>query len=687
MSAPALEKAKSGKLTNRQVVSYALGDVANNVAFMMTSMFLMAYMTDIAGVSAAMAGTIYMVTKIWAGVTDLFAGQMVGKKETRWGRLRPWVMFGSFPLIASLVFLFSKPVGLSGTAAVAWIFLFDAAFQLCYSMVNIPYGSLSAAMTQDSVDRSRLSGGRAIGSAFTGVILSMILSPQFAGFKGKKLSIEELTSVQSLFTMTTIILGVIAIILYFLMFKGTKEVIPAGTQKVTLASTFKMVGKNPPLLVLCITAVFTLTAMFTLQATQLFYAREVVGNANYMTYLMLASTIGTIIIAGFAPSLTQKFGKKNSYLMAAIFGVISYLIIGFTPTTQNTTSLIIAIVAFFIYGLGSGGTNAMTFSMQADTVDYGEWKTGVRSEGGSYSILSFSRKIGQGVGGGVGGAIIGTFGYSKTYREGSAEDIARVLQGIKIAAGIVPAALLLIAAIIIYFYPLTTKKHAALVAELTERRAKRGAAELVATRPVVTFTEEYGAGEEYVGKKVAEALGVSYTGLRFSSGELEVADAAELRAQQRAEQDSAMTHWLRSFGRTGVDNDQGVAADANLEGRLVEENTAAVVDLATKTGGVILGHDATQILKGMKGALHVRLVAPKNDRIKRAAAAEGISAQVAAERLEREDRMRVEMSRRLSGYDQADAKNYDLVINTSETSLDEAADQIVSAYRAKYPTK
>ncbi len=677
MSAPALQKTKTGKLTNREVVSYALGDVANNVAFMMTSMFLMVYMTDIAGLSAGIAGVIYGVTKIWAGFTDLFAGQVVGRKETRWGRLRPWVMFGSFPLIASLVLLFSKPLGLTGASAVAWIFLFDAAFQLCYSMVNIPYGSLSAAMTQDPVDRSRLSGGRAIGSAVTGVILASVLSPQFQ-IKGA--TPDMLASIQGQFTLTTIILGVVAILLYFLMFRGTKEVIPAGAEKVTLRSTFKMVGQNPPLLVLCITAIFTLTAMFTLQATQMYYARNVVGNASYFTFFMIASTIGTILIAGFAPALTQKLGKKNAYVLAALLGVVAYVIIGLTPIDQSAGALVIALVAFFIYGLGSGGTNAMTFSMQADTVDYGEWKTGVRSEGGSYSILSFSRKMGQGIGGFVGGGVIAAFGYDGQLAQQSAE----TLQGIKVAAGWIPAALLLIAAIIIFFYPLSADKHATIVADLTERRALRGAVKLVAGAPVVTLNEEYGAGEEYVGKKVAEALGIPFTGLAFSSTQLEEAEAA---AQVRADQDSATTRWLSTFGKTGVDSDSGVAANAEADSRQVKDNIAFVVETAQSSGGVILGHDATVILKDMQGALHVRLVAPQQDRIQRAVTTLGISPEVAAERLEREDRVRVEMSRRLSAYDQTDPKHYDLVINTSETSLDDAADQIVRAYRAKYPAK
>lgn len=118
-SAPAVAPSTTDMLPRRRVVGYAMGDVANNVAFQMTSLFLMVYMTDIAGVSAGVAGAIYGVTKIWAGVTDLFAGNTVGRRQTRHGRLRPWLIWVSPFLAISLVALFSTPAALGPVATVA----------------------------------------------------------------------------------------------------------------------------------------------------------------------------------------------------------------------------------------------------------------------------------------------------------------------------------------------------------------------------------------------------------------------------------------------------------------------------------------------------------------------------------------------------------------------------------------
>ena len=379
---------QKGTLSNGRVVSYAMGDVANNLAFQMTSMFLMVYMTDIVGLSAAAAGTIYAVTKVWAGVADLVAGNTVDKANTRWGRLRPWILWGSTPLAITLVLLFSTPAGLSPTQAFIWVLLIDAAFQLAYSFVNIPYGSLSAAMTQNSLDRSRLSGARSIASAVTGVALSAIISPQFQGIKD--LPMEE---VRFKFTITCIILGALAIALYMVCFLNTREVVPRSPGKSKLSTTLKMVGKNRPLLTLCLGAFFLLGAMFTMNAVAMYYVGSVLGDRTLFTFLMLAQTIGTILAASFVPTITVRLGKRLGYVLFAGIAVLGYVIVAVVPTG----GLVTAIVAWFIFGIGSGGTNALMFSMQADTVDYGEWKTGTRSEGGAYSILSFVRKCGQGL--------------------------------------------------------------------------------------------------------------------------------------------------------------------------------------------------------------------------------------------------------------------------------------------------
>ncbi|WP_425307340.1 glycoside-pentoside-hexuronide (GPH):cation symporter [Ammonicoccus fulvus] len=682
------------KLSNGRVISYALGDVANNLSFMMTSLFLMAYMTDIAGLTGAMAGTIYGVTKIWAGISDLIAGQTVDRANTRWGRLRPWLLWGSFPLAAVLVALFSTPASLSPAATIAWILLLDCAFQLCYSFVNIPYGSLSAAMTQSAVDRSRLAGARSIASSITGVVLAIAVAPQF----GKDvLANTPEGELRLKFTIVIAIVAAVAVVLYLICFANTRETVQRPPGKVKMSETFKMIGKNQPLLVLCLGAVFLLGAMFTLMAVQMYYARTVLGGAANFIWLQLGNTVGTILIASFVPAITRKLGKRIGYVMCAMVAIVAYLIIANVPGPgadgSRSAALAVAIGAFVIYGIGVGGTNALMFSMQADTVDYGEWKSGTRAEGAAYSILSFVRKVGQGVGGWVGGIVIGMYGYTNDPARLADPEVARsVEQGIRVAAGYVPAGFAVLAALVIFFYPLTAAKHADIVRDLLARRTQASVADadsevvdintagmLVAKRPVITINQQYGAGGIYVGERVAERLGVPFVGSRFTSKELESID-------QAAEAEPTMNRWLWDFAHTSnADIDAAVRADAESNTRVVRQNTEEIIDHVKDDGGVILGRDATRVLAYMRGAYHVRLEAPVRVRIDRAAESAGISREVAAQRQSREDRMRNEMSARLMKYDATDPQYYDAVINTGDTSLDDVVDRIVADYRAKYP--
>lgn len=644
-------------------------------------MFLMVFMTEIAGISAGVAGTIYGVTKVWAGITDLFSGQMVDRFDTRWGRLRPWILFGSTPLAIVFVLLFSVPAGVGPTATIAWIFLFDAAFQLCYSLVNIPYGSLSAAMTQDPVDRSKLSGARSIASAVTGVALSAVIAPQFQDTAADGVRLK--------FTLTCVGLGVLAIILYLICFANTREVVPRSENKVSLRTTLGMIKRNKPLLTLCLGAFFLLSAMFTMNAVGMYYARYVLGNAGWFTFLMLAQTVGTILIASFVPQITARFGKRNGYIAAGLVAIAGYLLIFFMPGG----SLLLGIIAWFLLGVGTGGTNSLMFSMQADTVDYGEWVSNTRAEGGSYSILSFIRKCGQGLGGWVGGAVIATFGYVAKADTQSAE----ALQGIRIATGAVPAILAALALVVMFFYRLDADRHAQVVVELNKRRTQEAVAEHAgvpadrivtgnvgdgrtmrirkegeAVPPIVTVFGQRGSGASEIAPALAEKLGVPYVEQRFSSKTLSQVDRNTLIS------DSAFSRWMRSVS---VDNDAaGIAADREI----AANNTAYVLE-AVDNGGVLLGRNGAIVLRHVVGALHVRLVAPLGKRVERVMFKTGLGAAEAEEQCHAEDRLRAEMARALYQWDPNTDESYDLVLNTSSVTYDQIVDIIADVYYDKYP--
>ncbi len=680
-----------GQMPGHRVLTYSFGDIANNLSFMMTSMFLMVYMTDIVGLSAGVAGAIYGITKIWAGFADLIAGNTVDRTNSRWGRLRPYLLFGPAPLAIVFVALFSTPANMSMTMTIAWIFIFDALYQLAYSFINIPYGSLASSMTQDPVDRSKLSGSRAIASALASVALAWVVSPQFQDTTADGIRLK--------FTITCIILAVIAVVLYLICFANSREVVPRAAGSISFKQTFTMLKQNRPLQVLLLVALLFLTSNFVFNAVGLYYVRSITGNAGYFVFLQLAQTAGTILFASFAPTITRRYGKRSGYMLAALLAAVGYGLIFFIPGG----TLMLALVAWFFVGLGVGGSNAMMFSMQADTVDYGEWVSGIRSEGGSYSILSFTRKIGQGIGGWVGGAVIGAYGY---VAGAEIVDGDQISLGLRVATGAVPAVLAVIALAAAFFYRLDGDTHLKVVDELTKRRTqssiasakgvdaertKVGAADLGDGRttlmrkpglpnpPIVTLFGQRGSGATDIGPLVAELLGVKYIDQKFSSRELAQVDKTTLLS------DSTFDRFLRGLsGAGGQGTELGAAMESASNREMASTNTSEVL-ADVEDGGVILGRNGALVLGPVVGTLHVRLVAPMDKRIERVMHKAGLSASAAAEQCEIEDRLRAEMSLKLYKWDPNDDEEYDLTINTASITYKQVAELIAELYRSKYP--
>jgi glucuronide carrier protein len=441
------------KLRLSQFLGYAAGDVANNLTFSMVSAFLLIYYTDVAGISAATAGTLFLIVRVWGGVTDLIAGRRADATSTRWGKFRPYVLFGSIPLMGLLVALFSIPSGLSDDAKVIWAFVSYALFSLVYSFVNIPYGSLSAAMTQEPGERAKLSTARMISASLTILAIAIIVSPQIAG--GGDL--------QHSLTITTLVFAVTGVAMYVWCFATSRETVQRDVTDVSLRDTIAMMRHNRPLVLLCASSLLVLTAMFSLQTVGVYYARDVLGNADLYIVMTIVQTAGMIIAAAVVPKAIAATGKKRTYIVAGAIAAAASIGIALTPGSMPA----IGIACFGILGFGLGTINTLIFALQADTVDYGEWNSGIRTEGSSYAVLSFTRKTGQGIGGAAAAYMIGLGGYVS----GAATQSAGAETAVRIAAGGLPAVLFLASVAVMFVYPLTEKVFRTLIAEMAEQRA------------------------------------------------------------------------------------------------------------------------------------------------------------------------------------------------------------------------
>lgn len=447
----------TGKLRLSQLLGYASGDAANNLAFSMTSMFLLLYYTDVVGISPAAAGTLFLVVRAWDAFADIYAGRVVDRTMTRWGKFRPFFLFGSLPLLLLSVATFTVPGGLGGTGKLVYAYVTYALLGLAYSLVNIPYGSLASAMTQVPTERAKLASFRMVGTAATIIMLSFVVAPQ----------IRSSENLQQSLTLTTLLFVVIGFGLYLILFRTSRENVVRDVAKVSLGQSLRTLRGNRPLLMLCVSALSFLTGMFALQTVQAYYARDVLGDANLFIVLTVVSTLAMFVVAPVIPRIVGWVGKKKAYIVSGLVAVVAAVGIALTPP-----SLVwLAVVFFGLYGVGLAAVNTLMWALEADTVEYGEWRSGVRTEGTTYAVFSFTRKLGQALGGAAAAYGLGMVGYLA----GAEQQSAGAVDGIRAIAGFVPAVFIGIGVLIMVAYPLTEKTFASMVGDVAARRAARTA--------------------------------------------------------------------------------------------------------------------------------------------------------------------------------------------------------------------
>jgi glucuronide carrier protein len=445
------------KLGPPQFLGYAAGDAANNLAFSMTSFFLLIYYTDVVGISAAAAGTLFLVIRIWDGFADIFAGRLVDRTMTRWGKFRPFVLVGGPPVLLLSVATFTLPGQVEGSGAKLLVaYLTYGLLGLAYSLVNIPYGSLAAAMTQLPGERAKLASFRMIGTALTTIMLAFVVAPQIQQYKG------DPDGFQRSLMITTAVFAVVGVALYLILFVTARETVQRDVEQVSARQSFTTLKGNKPLIMLCLASLSFLTALFSLQTVQVYYARDVLGNANLLTALTVLSVGAIFVVAPLVPRLVRAIGKKTAFLAFGGIGLLAGVGISLSPPTTPWVSM----TFFGIMGISTAGTNTLMWALEADTVEYGEWKTGVRTEGITYALFSFTRKLGQAVGGAVAAYAIALGGYIG----GAAIQDETALTAIRYASGLIPVAFILLGMLIFFRYPLTEQTFARMVAETQSRR-------------------------------------------------------------------------------------------------------------------------------------------------------------------------------------------------------------------------
>lgn len=445
----------SEKVGLGEKVSYGFGNLAANLLLTTANTFITFFYTEISGIAVATVGIILLIARLLDGASDIAMGLIVDKTSTKHGKARPWLLWLAIPFAVAVVLLFTSP-NLGSTGNIIYAFItYSLAVTVVFTAISVPYNTLSALITQNQNERSQLSIFRTAFGFLGAMLLSIITMPMVKYFGDGK---------QGWF-ITAVIYGIVAAVLYLICFKNTKErVVIASEKKVKVSAKagVKALFKNKYWLIVISTILIAFIGA-GLGGVNIYYAQYILGNSGYIGVIGTASFMP--IVAGMVviPPLIKKFGKRNLAMDGVIMSILGAAIMAISP--DNLTVIIVGLV---IKGLGAAPILVATFAMLGDTVEYGEWKSGVRAEGLTFSAGTFGEKVGTGLGGVILGAILGLGGYIG----GQSTQSAAAISAIKVAFIYTPIILGFIQVILLYFYKLD-KEYPQILAELKERNANR----------------------------------------------------------------------------------------------------------------------------------------------------------------------------------------------------------------------
>nr|WP_304970658.1 glycoside-pentoside-hexuronide (GPH):cation symporter [uncultured Schaedlerella sp.] len=451
---------QNGKLSWGTKVAYAGGDVACNVIFGMVGTLLTLFYTDYVGINPAAVGMVMLISRLFDGVSDMVMGVIVEKTHSKWGKSRPWILWMSVPYALSAVLLFTVP---HTTAMVQSIYIFvtyNFCTTLCYTGLNLPYGSLSAMMTRESGERDMLSVVR-MGLSPLGRIMAVTFTLPLVKLFG---------DTQSAWVKTMSIWAAIALVLLTICFVKCEETVKIDVKpekrEVPMKKAFHALVTNQYFWAVLVLWMLQ-SVSFGISGTILpYYCKYIFRNDTWMySMLYLTETITLVICIFLCAPLIRKYGKRNTALAGAVIAGISQLCFFLFP--YSFTGMVASCVG---RAVGLAPLNAAVFGMIGDVVEFGQWKTHVRQESFIFAGGSIGTKVGAGVASAAMTGLLSAAGYISS-AAGAAEQPETALEMIVQIYKFGPLIVAVIAVVTLYLYRLDTK-YDAVMEELREREAR-----------------------------------------------------------------------------------------------------------------------------------------------------------------------------------------------------------------------
>lgn len=447
------------KLSLGSKFRYGLADLGFALITSAMQFFLLFYYTDVAGIDPGLAGLALLVGKFtWDAFNDPLFGYFSDRTRSRFGRRRIYMLVGAVPLGLAAWLMFSLPKGLTGIVAFLAVLFTFWLVDSFHTLTTTPYYALTPELTRDYSERTSLTSIRMVFSVL-GYILGAALTTLLAGiFQGAGLNMQQAWS------LTGAVFGLVAVITTLATTFSIKER-PELAGEPSKLPAFKAVltpFRNKPFIILMIAFILSSFSFTLLTALVPYFIQYQLGMPEQVPFVLLAMllTIGIFLIP--AKLVSDRINKGPTYALGLFIACLAVMSAFFLP---RGPSILIYVIAF-VAGLGFSVQWICPWSMLPDVIEYDEKMTGERREGIYYGLWAFLTKLFSGLGIQVGGLALGLFGYVP-----NVEQTVRALFGIRFFFAIVPAIVILLSLPFLIWYPITRKKHAALVAELAARKA------------------------------------------------------------------------------------------------------------------------------------------------------------------------------------------------------------------------
>jgi GPH family glycoside/pentoside/hexuronide:cation symporter len=456
------------KISLKEKIGYGFGDAASSMFWKIFGMYSLFFYTDVFGITAAAAGTMFLVARLWDSFFDVFVGIISDRTKSRYGKYRPFLLWFAIPFAVMGVITFFAPQ-FSHTGKLVYAYITYSLMMIVYSLINVPYASLLGAISSDPKERNSLSSYR-MSFAFIGSFVTFMLLQPLIDFYSKTFdtaTVAKAAHASQASVSTSAIgwvmgvgtIGIICIVLFLFCFSWTKErVVQIESEKnVSVKQDLKNLFHNAPWWILVATGLAALLFNAVRDSVAIYFFRDYV-KSNYKmsgtgwdmtTIYFLVGQVANLIGVMIAPSVSAKYGKKRTYMIAVLIaGILS---VGFYFIPNNITWLL----AFqFVISLFAGYVLPLLWSMFADIVDHQELITGRRATGLIFSSSSMSQKLGWALGSAMSGWILAIYKYAPDALVQSSE----TLFGEHIMISIMPAVCCVLAFIGMMFYPLSDKK-------------------------------------------------------------------------------------------------------------------------------------------------------------------------------------------------------------------------------------